>query len=206
MELIIEIAFYLGTFVGVPNFLFSLAGIKSIWKTYPLLFIIVFEQVATPLIGLWFSEVFGSNYLSYTVDNIFWMCFLWRHNKSLPNYTNVFFIVLLLQEFIHVMWFPTDNGVLIYFQLSIFAILICGMNLYQLGLVATDKFITRNPLFLINAGIIFYFALSLVSYLFFNVLIQGPLGYFLVIPIIQMIAALTLTIFIFISIWRIIWK
>lgn len=201
-----DILFYLGTYLGVPSFLFSLVALKKIIKTHPLLFIITFEQVATPVIGVCFIDLFGSNYLSYTIDNALWMLFLFLSNKSLPRYTNYFFLVLIAQEIVHVIWFPSDIGVLIYFQLSIFAILICAMNIYNLGLTSTDKNITKNPYFLINTGVIFYFALSLVSFLFFNILVQGPFEYFLVILVVQAFAAVTLHSFLFLSIWRINWK
>lgn len=80
------------------------------------------------------------------------------------------------------------------------------MNIYKLGLTASDKKITRNPDFLMYTGVIFYFALSLVSYLFFDILLKGPLHYFLVITAVQFIAVLTLHSFLVLTIWRINWK
>lgn len=206
MELIKDIIVYGGTYIGVPCFLFALFGLRKTFQTQPLLLLIVFEQLTTPLVGYLFIKLVGSNFLMNTYDNFLWILFLFFINKSLPRYTNYFFLLIIIQEVIHVIWFPNSFGVLIYFQLSIFAVLICGMNIYRLGLTASDKKITLNPEFLMYTGVIFYFSLSLVSYLFFDILIQGPLEYFFVITAVQFIAVLTLHSFIVLAIWRINWK
>lgn len=192
--------------IGVPTFLFSLVAVKTIIKRQPHLLIISAEQVITPLLVLWFSYLFRSTSLSYSLDNCFWLIFLYLNNKSFKKYVNVFLVLILVQELIHVIWFPKATGILIYFQLSLVAIFVSAVRIYNLGIEARDKIITRNPVFLMNSGVIFYFALSLVSNLFFDILLNAPIAYFLTITTIQILAALTLHTFIFLSIWRMIWK
>lgn len=192
--------------IGVPTFLFSLVAVKTIIKRQPHLLIISAEQVITPLLVLWFSYLFRSTSLSYSLDNCFWLIFLYLNNESFKKYVNVFLVLILVQELIHVIWFPKATGILIYFQLSLVAIFVSAVRIYNLGIEARDKIITRNPVFLMNSGVIFYFALSLVSNLFFDILLNAPIAYFLTITTIQILAALTLHTFIFLSIWRMIWK
>lgn len=206
MELIYFIIMYVGTLIGVPSFLFALLLIKRVRKNHPVLLIIVAEQVITPIFAYWFATIWKINVLAFSIDNILWLIFLFFNNKSFKKYVNVFLVLILVQELIHVIWFPKATGILIYFQLSLVAIFVSAVRIYNLGIEARDKIITRNPVFLMNSGVIFYFALSLVSNLFFDILLNAPIAYFLTITTIQILAALTLHTFIFLSIWRMIWK
>jgi hypothetical protein len=187
--------------IGIPSLI--LVVIDKIKPNQLGLFltVICLEQITIPWFAYLNISINNSTSIAYSLDNLILCFIIYLLNQSkYQALINVLLAVVSIEVVLNMLEVFTFQDEIVFFQLSILGIIVSLMHLFNITSVVKEKPVLEQPIFWATIGLLFYLSITLVSNLAYQYLNHLDYYFYLMLNIIQLVAAIVFNGFIFISI------